>query len=199
MSHVSSRFTVSLLVFLTLIPLEAATVSRQHADAFAAKVARIQRQSADARTGLRTPVSEDELNSWFAYQGQPLLPAGLMQPQITIVGEGKVMGQAVVDLDAIGAKRRPSNGSFDPFSLLAGKVPISVTGTLQAQEGMGRFDLQSAAISGVPIPTTLLQELLSYYSRTPERPEGLRLDAAFPLPAKIRQIEVGSGQAVVVQ
>ena len=199
MSYVSSRLTVILLFFLGLIPLEAVTVSRQNADAFVAKVTLIQRQSADAKTGLRTPVSEDELNSWFAYQGQPLLPTGLLQPQITIVGQGQVMGQAVVDLDAIGAKRRPSGGSFDPFSLLAGKVPISVTGTLQTREGMGRFDVQSAAISGVPIPTTLLQELLGYYSRTPERPEGLRLDAAFPLPAKIRQIEVGTGQAVVVQ
>jgi hypothetical protein len=144
-------------------------------------------------------VSEDELNSWFAYQGQPMLPTGLMQPQITIVGQGKLNGQAVVDLDAVSAKRRPSGGAFDPFNLLAGKVPISVSGTLQTKEGVGRFDVQSAEISGIPIPVTVLQELLTYYSRTPERPQGVRLDAAFPLPAKIRQIEVGQGQAVLVQ
>jgi hypothetical protein len=45
----------------------------------------------------------------------------------------------------------------------------------------------------------MLQEVLGYYSRTPERPEGVRLDSPFALPAKIRQIEVGQGQAVVVQ
>ena len=199
MLKVSRRFSAILLIFLALIPLQAVTISRQYAESFAAKVARIQRQSAGSQAGLRTPVTEDELNSWFAYQGQPLLLTGLMQPQVTIVGQGKVMGQAVVDLDAISGKRRSSGGSFDPFSLLAGKVPVSVTGTLQTQNGMGRFDVQRAEISGIPIPVTVLQELLTSYSRTPERPEGVRLDAPFALPAKIKQIEVVQGQAVVVQ
>jgi hypothetical protein len=40
---------------------------------------------------------------------------------------------------------------------------------------------------------------VSYYSRTPENPQGVRLDDTFSLPANIRQIEVGQGQAVVVQ
>ena len=191
--------TVLLLAPLALVSLGAATVSRQNSESFAAKVARIQKQSAGGSAGLRTPVSEDELNSWFAYQAQPLLPAGLMQPQVTIVGDGKVMGQAVVDLDAIGAKRKSSAGGFDPFSLLAGKVPIGVTGTLQTQNGMGRFDVESAEISGISVPVAVLQELLSYYSRSPEKPDGVRLDSAFALPARIRQIEVGQGQAVVIQ
>ena len=117
----------------------------------------------------------------------------------SIVGAGKVTGQAVVDLDTLGAKRRPSGSSFDPFSLLAGKVPVSVTGTLQTQNGTGRFEVQRAEISGIPVPVTVLQELLSYYSRTPEKPDGVRLDSPFALPAKIRQIEVGQGQAVIVQ
>lgn len=199
MSKISRHSMAILLTFLVFVPVEGVTVSRQNAEAFAAKVARIQRQSAGGPAGLRTPVTEDELNSWFAYQGQPLLPAGVMQPQVTIVGQGKVLGQATVDLDAIGAKRKPSGGAFDPFSLLAGKVPVSVTGMLQTRDGMGRFEVQSAEISGIPIPVTVLQELLTYYARTPERPQGVRLDAPFPLPSKIKQIEVGQGQAVVVQ
>jgi hypothetical protein len=194
----SSVFMAILLTTL-VVSLEARTVSKQNSEAFAAKVARIQKQSAGGTASLRTPVTEDELNSWFAYQGQTLLPTGLMQPQVTIVGGGKVMGQAVVDLDAIGTKRKPAGGSFDPFSLLAGKVPVSVTGTLQTRDGMGKFDVETAQVSGIPIPVTVLQELLSYYSRTPEKPDGVRLDSAFPLPAKIKQIEVGQGQAVVVQ
>jgi hypothetical protein len=49
------------------------------------------------------------------------------------------------------------------------------------------------------VPVTVLQELVGYYSRTPERPEGVRLDETFMLPAGIRQVEIGRGQAVVVQ
>jgi hypothetical protein len=45
----------------------------------------------------------------------------------------------------------------------------------------------------------VLQELVSYYSRTAEDPRGIDLDEPFELPAGIRQIEVGQGQAVVVQ
>jgi hypothetical protein len=51
----------------------------------------------------------------------------------------------------------------------------------------------------VPVPTSLLQDVVSYYSRSTDEPEGVRLDTPFRLPARIRQIEVGQGQAVVVQ
>lgn len=195
----SHRFAVVFALLLGLLPIEAATVSRQHAETFARKMAVIREHGSttDRRTPRRTPVTEDELNSWFAYTAQPLLPGGVTQPQVTIA-DGKLVGQAIVDLDTV-AKRRGSGGALDPWSLLGGRLPVSVTGTLRTQNGVGQFDIESAAISGVPVPTTFLQELLSYYSRTPERPQGVRLDAPFTLPARIQQIEVGKGQAVVVQ
>jgi hypothetical protein len=51
----------------------------------------------------------------------------------------------------------------------------------------------------VPVPKALVQQVLSYYSRTDEHPSGIRLDDPFELPAGIQKIEVGQGQAVVVQ
>jgi hypothetical protein len=198
----SFRSTLILLVLIALAPLQAASVSKQQADVFSKKVALIQRQgevSAKTTAGARrTALSEDELNSWFAFQAQPLLPNGLTDPKITIVGEGRVAGQATVDLDAV-AKKRASGGTFDPWSLVGGRVPVNVIGILHTRDGLGRFELQSADIAGVPVPKTLLQELVSQYSRTPAHPEGVKMDDAFPLPAKIRQIEVGQGQAVIVQ
>ena len=47
-------------------------------------------------------------------------------------------------------------------------------GCLRTQNGQGRFELQQAAVSGVPIPKSVLQELVSYYSRTAEDPGGHR-------------------------
>ena len=189
----------------TLVPLQAATVSRQSADTFAKKLVQIQQQgsqvqSTDRRSTAqrRTQVTEDELNSWFTYRAQPVLPLGVSQPQITIVGEGKVTGQATVDLEAIG-KRRATGGTFDPWSYLGGRVPVTVNGILHTQDGRGRFEVQSAEVSGVPVPKSVLQELVGYYSRTPDNPSGISLDEAFELPANIDKIEVGQGQAVVVQ
>lgn len=183
-----------------LAVVQGAAESRQLADSFARKLALIRQYAEAAGSGpaRRTPVTESEVNSWFAYRAQPLLPAGVAQPRIAIIGNGRVRGAATVDLEAIG-RRRSTGGTLDLWSYLGGRVPVSVTGILHTGGGRGRFELQAADISGVPIPKTLLQELVSYYSRTPENPEGLRLDDPFELPANIRRIEVGQGQAVVVQ
>jgi hypothetical protein len=198
------RFAVLFLLSTLVIPLRAATVSRQSAEEFAQKIALIQRQAdspaSPARAGARrTRLTEDELNSWFMYRAQPVLPAGVSQPQVTILGEGRLAGQAIIDLDAVAKRRSSGGGAFDPLSLLGGKVPVSVSGILHTRDGMARFEVQRAEMSGIPVPVTVLQEVLTYYSRSDERPQGVRLDDVFSLPANIRQIEVGEGQAVVVQ
>jgi hypothetical protein len=194
-----SRISVVFFVFLALVPVQAAP-SRQQADLFAKKIAQIQQQGAVERASAprRTAVTQDELNSWFTYRAEPLLPPGVSKPQIQIVGQGKLAGEVTVDLETLG-KRRSTGGTFDPWSYLGGRVPVSLSGTLRTQNGRGRFELESAEVSGVPVPKTILQELLSYYSRTPEDPDGIDLDGAFLLPANIDTIEVGQGQAVVVQ
>ncbi len=195
-------YPVAAIVFgsAVLVSLEAATVSPKSAEVFAEKVAVIRRHADQGeRAGARrTLVTQDELNSWFAFQATPVLPKGVTQPEVTIVGQGRLAGQAIVDLDAV-AKRRSTGGVFDPWALLGGRVPVKVTGILHTRDGMARLEIQTAEVSGVPVPPTLLQELVSFYSRSPERPAGVRLDDTFALPANIRQIEVGQGQAVVVQ
>jgi hypothetical protein len=179
----------------------AASLSKQQADSFAQKILLIayQGNTSDGRAGSkRTALSESELNSWFAFRAQPVIPKGISEPKITIIGGGRVAGQAVVDLDAV-AKKRATGGMLDPWSYIGGRVPVSVAGMLHTKDGVGRFELHSAEVSSVPVPKMLLQELLSYYSRTPDHPQGISLEDPFELPAGIRAIEVGQGQAVVVQ
>ena len=193
--------TASILgVIFAVASLEAAAISKQQADLFSRKLAQIavQGDSVQKPGTRRTAVTESELNSWFAYSAKPLLPAGLSDPRITMVGNGKVAGQAVVDLDAI-AKKKQSGSTFDVWNLVGGKVPVNVAGTLRTNDGVGTFLLESADISGVPLPKTFLQEVVSYYSRTASHPQGVRIDDPFTLPASIRQIDVAAGQAVVVQ
>src|SRR4029079_15308699 len=96
-------------------------------------------------------------------------------------------------------KSQQSGGTLDLWRLVGGKVPVNVTGTLRTKDGQGNFLLESADISGLPVPKTFLQELVSYYSRTANNPRGVNLEDPFALPASIRQIDVGAGQAVIVQ
>jgi hypothetical protein len=204
MKHRLTAVFVGLLVAAGIVvptlTLQAAAISKQQADLFSRKVAQIVGQADRVQKPgtRRTAVSESELNSWFAYSAMPLLPAGVAEPRVTLVGNGKLAGKALVDLDAI-AKRKQSGGTFDLWNLVGGKVPVNVIGTLRTKDGQGSFLLESADISGLPVPKTFLQELVSYYSRTPNNPRGVNLEDPFALPASIRQIDVGAGQAVIVQ
>jgi hypothetical protein len=148
--------------------------------------------------GKQTPILENELNSYLRYELREEVPAGVTEPTITILGDGRVAGSAVVDLDAV-KQARQSTSWFDPMRLLSGKLPVTASGVLQTQQGTGRFTLESAEISGIPVPKTVLQQVVSYYSRSPQNPNGVNLDDAFELPARIREIRVQPGQAIVVQ
>ena len=175
-----------------LVPVEAGNTTRAQADSFAKKLAIIRLHAEESpKSSRRTNVTEDELNSWFVYRAPALLPAGVKDPRVTAIGNGKLHGVVTVDLDDL--------ATSSALKLLAGRVPISLTGVLRTKDGRGQFDLQSAAISGVPLPKFLLQEIVSHYTRDDEHPNGIRLDDPFALPASIKQIDVGQGQALVTQ
>lgn len=197
------RSTIFLLAFAAATTLQGSDVklSRQQSDSFNMKIFQIAAgsgQRAAQGSARRTPITEAELNSWFAYHGQPLVPQGIAEPAISMVGQNKVSGRAIVDLDVI-AKKRATGGALDPWSYISGKMPVAVTGILHTKDGIGRFQLETAEVSGVPVPRMVLQEVVAYYTRTEDHPSGVSMDDPFELPAGIRQIEVGQGQAVVVQ
>jgi len=202
----SSRFSIWVLLLLSgvgLGALQAAAVSQQQADAFSKKMAIVKQQGTPgvqtrSQTPRRTPFTETELNSWFAYRSGEVMPAGVSEPRVTLVGNGKVKAAATVDLEAI-AKQRSSGRVLDPWSYLGGRLPVTLSGVLRTENGMGRFDLEEAAISGIPVPASVLADIVSYYSRTADDPEGVRLNDDFKLPSQIKQIEMGAGQGVIVQ
>jgi hypothetical protein len=146
----------------------------------------------------RTTVTENEVNSYLVYEAKAQLPVGVVDPSVTAVGPGRVAGRAVVDLDAVRKSKNPTS-LLDPMNYLFGRLPVTATGTLTTSNGVGRFALESASAGSVPIPKILLQEIVSYYSRTPENPAGISLDDPFALPARIREIQVERGQAIIVQ
>jgi hypothetical protein len=190
--------TAALLIGVSAWPMAGPAATREDAARMREKVAAILVNGAASRPlTRRTPILEKEVNAYLAFDAAEEIPAGVVEPTVTILGEGRLLGTAVVDLDAVRASR--SRSMLDPLSYLSGRLPVSARGMLTTTDGVGRFRLESAEISGVPIPKMVLQELVSYYSRSPELPDGINLDDPFALPAGIRQIETAKGQAVVVQ
>lgn len=148
-------------------------------------------------TGRRTVFTQSEMNAYLQHRAQSWLPAGLTSPRLDFIDVNKVATTVVADLD--GVRRKSSGGWFDPTAYLRGRLPVHVIGTLTTSQGRGRFDLEQATVDGLPVPRVFIQELLAFYTATPEQPSGVRLDQPFELPSAIDRIDVRPGQATVVQ
>jgi len=173
--------------------------TRKDAEVFKTKISAISKRGAVAEPkALRTPVSEREVNAYLTYGAEDHIPSGVVNPSMAILGDGRVSGTAVVDLDRV-RRARNATSWFDPVSYLTGTLPVAASGRLTTHSGVGRFELQSASVSGIPIPKVFLQQIVSYYTQSPSRPSGIGIDDPFALPARIREIEVGRGEATIVQ
>ena len=196
---VRMRVFAALVAAGVLTSVAAANVSREQALAFQKKLEQIQVNSAQKSERPRqTAVTEGEVNSYLRFSAGDQIPTGVTEPIITIQGQGRLHGQAIVDLDVV-RRKNASGGWFDPRSYLTGRLPVTATGVLQTHEGRGKFTLETATVSGVPIPKSFLQELLSYYSRSADYPNGINMDDPFELPAAIQRIDVAQGSATIIQ
>ena len=173
--------------------------TRRDAEALKQKVAAINAHADNpTKAGRRTVVTESEVNSYLVYEAREQIPVGVVQPTITVIGGNRLSGRAIVDLDAVRKQKAPTS-LLDPMNYLMGRLAVTAVGTLRTANGVGHFDLESSSVGSVPIPKILLQEIISYYSRTPEKPGGIGLDDPFALPARIREIQVDRGRAIIVQ
>jgi hypothetical protein len=190
-------------LLLTSQPGGQPPLTKAQGDRFQAKLARIlqigntprgKTKSAAAQT---TQLTDAELNAYLRYHGKDQVPVGIVDPMINAVGDGRVSGRAIVDLDAV--RKQRERGWLDPMAYLTGRLPLTARGRLTTQNGVGRFTLEGAEINGVAVPKMFVQELLSYYSRTAENPAGINMDDPFTLPSQIKEIRVATGSATVVQ
>jgi hypothetical protein len=151
-----------------------------------------------ARQQRRTMLTENEVNAYLTFEAMDQIPAGVVEPAIAIAGGGRVSARAVVDLDAV-RKQKSQRSLLDPMNYVSGRVPVTAIGMVKAIGGVGRVEFESAAIGSIPVPKLILQEIVSYYSRSPERPAGIGLDDSYALPARIREIQFEPGRAIIVQ
>jgi len=195
--HARSILAGCLVAGTTLVA--AIPLTTRLADSFEKKIVAVQANAeTTSKTPRPTPFSEDETNSYLKFKSGPLLPAGLTEPVITLHGAGRVTGRAVVDLDVV-RQKQSSGGWFDPTSYMTGKLPVSAVGKIVTADGKGRFELERAEVSGIPVPKSLLAQMVNYFTRTAANPGGATIDDTFELPAEIRRIDITTGRFTVVQ
>jgi hypothetical protein len=189
---------IFLLTFCTSSSF-AVPLSRQDGDRLQAKLDAMMKNAAASPSKPREVlIPEREANSYLVFNLKEKMPKGLTNPEITMIGDGALTARVLVDMDEV-RRRRQSRSLIDPLNYLSGQVPLNARGILRTREGRGQLHLRSADIGGVPLPKPLLQELVSFFSRTPQNPNGFDIDSPFDLPAKIREISVRTGESVVVQ
>ena len=172
--------------------------TRADADALQTKLVQIATNGlAQKPVSRTTPVTEREVNAFLRTHASESLPQGVIDPLVTILADGHLTARAMVDLDEV--RNSKERGTFSPWTILRGRVPVEASGLLRTENGVGAFTLDSATVGGVPVPKSVLQELVAYYSKSESQPEGLNFEAPFRLPARIREIRTTIGQALVVQ
>jgi hypothetical protein len=179
------------------------SLNKANGDRFQAKLAKIvdigntARPAGKPRAAVSTQFTDAELNAYLRFNLKNEIPVGIVDPALQALGDGRVSGRAIVDLDAV--RKQKQRGWLDPMGYLTGRLPLTARGRLTTQDGIGRFQLEGAEINGVTVPKMFVQELLSFYSRTPEDPDGINMDDPFELPSQIREIRVASGSTTIVQ
>ena len=144
-----------------------------------------------------TPLLEPEINAFLRFQGASQLPTGITTPTVRIGDAELVSAEAIVDLDLI--RRQRARGWLDPLQYLTGHLRITASGTVRSGGGVARIDIQSLTVAGIPVPVQVLHELVRYFTRTIDHPDGTRLDGPIPLPYRITELQLSPGQAVIVQ
>jgi hypothetical protein len=175
--------------------------ARAEADAMQVKLARVEAAAETPRAAnappLTTTFTEREINAYLALEGSALLPAGIAMPRVRLGDGGRVRARAIVDLD--GVRRSRERSVFDPLAYVTGAVEVVATGRVEAAGGQGVIRYESATVGGVAVPATVAQELLRFYTRTPERPRGFAFDEPFALPADVRGVSVDQAAVTLTQ
>ena len=101
-------------------------------------------------------------------------------------GNGRVTGRALVDLDAVRTQKK--RAWTDPLGYLMGTAAGHRGRHADDEERRRAVRARVGARSPAsPIPKSLLQELLSYYSTHAGEPRGINMDEPFELPAAIKR------------
>jgi hypothetical protein len=192
-----------LFLLLTMIVLwvrEGATFPLQNdqsalTDGVSSKLQTLREHHEQGNTeATETEISEQEFNAYLLHHFAHQLPEGVENPWIRFA-DGLALAGATLDLDVLKGKMPEST----MMQYLSGRVPLELSSRFHAEDGVGRLALESVSLSGLPIPLTLIQQLVTVNTKSPSQPNGFRLDEPFPLPYGIDSVQILNGRMVLRQ
>lgn len=152
------------------------------------------RKQPDPGTTKPVVVTEAELNSYLNLSLGERMPPGLNDVAV-MLDRGRIAARALVDLQQVQGKAPPSS-PWSPLAYLTGRVPLELTGRYRNhQEGFGSLEVEEIRLASLPVPMSLLEQLILQATQTRENPRGFDIHAPFRLPYTAKRLRVQKGQA----
>ncbi len=171
-------------------------LSWQDAQSLVSKLQSIERhhQLPPPRPRRTVTVTEGELNSYLNLALASKMPRGVSDVRVRLEPE-RLEAQALIDLERVRGETKSSGISLNPLMLLSGQVPLYLRGRFQNKDGFGTIEWEEVRLSSVPVPISLLGQLVASSTKGQRYPEGWDIHAPFRLPYSARRIRLEDGQA----
>lgn len=143
--------------------------------------------------GKSVLVTENELNSYLNLSLGARMPRGLSDVVVRLETE-RIHATGVLDLEKVRDKM-PTVSPWSPLYWLSGQVPVLLRGRVVNDDGFASIEWEDVRVGNVPLPITLLHQIVSSTTRSDEYPDGFDIRAPFPLPYSVRQVRIETGRA----
>ncbi|HVQ28820.1 MAG TPA: hypothetical protein VMV21_04525 [Vicinamibacteria bacterium] len=141
-------------------------------------------------------VTEPELNSYLNLTLAPKMPKGVSDVVVRFERD-RLAVRALVDLTEVQGKI-PAGALGGLLSFLSGKVPLEARGRLDsAEEGFSSFAIEEVNLSTIPVPVSVVEQLVTSATRTSENPHGFDIHSPFRLPYDLKRARLQPGRALL--
>ena len=121
------------------------------------------------------------------------MPRGFSDVAVRLETE-RIQATGVLDLEKVRDKM-PNLTPLSPLYWLSGRVPVLLRGRVVNDDGFASIEWEDVRVGNVPVPVSLLHQIVSSTTKSDEHPAGFDIRAPFALPYSVRQVRVQPGRA----
>ena len=155
------------------------------------------RKKAGVRKAATVLVTEAEVNSYLNLHYAPKLPPGVTDLEVRLDRE-RIYAKGLVDLERVSVKKKAqATSSFSLLSFLSGRVPVTLAGRFLNRDGFGTIEWEEITIASLPMPISMLEQMVTSSTKTAKQPAGFDIHAPFRLPYSLSRVRLEPGRALL--
>jgi hypothetical protein len=143
--------------------------------------------------GKSVLVTEHELNSYLNLSPSVKMPRGLSDVLVRLESE-RIHATGLLDLEKVRDKM-PNLSPLSPLYWLSGQVGVLLRGRILNDDGFASVEWEDVRVGNVPVPISLLHQIVSSTTKSDDLPGGFDIRAPFALPYSMRQVRIQPGRA----